>query len=657
MTTIIPSDDTTPREAGLPIEGRVRIMLRHLRSAIVTRRVWLLVAAHLALFSATYWLAFLLRFDFQLPANWQWVFWASLPWVLATKLVWFGVTGQLHGWWRYVTFGDLVALARVCLICFATIAVINMFLIAAPFRVPRSVLILDTILCVGVIGALRSTWRLFRECVWPAMNASGYRSAILVGADEESVFLAHQIQSYGRVPFRVRGLLNTNGALHHSNRLGRIPILGHVSDIARVAAAYGITDVLVTSGRMPGKELRQLMDVCKYQGLQLKIIPRFEDRLGGDRFMPVRNVDIEDLLRRESAELDTPAIRELVAGRTVLVTGAGGSIGSEICRQLIQFGPSSLILLGRGENRIFTIQRELSQVVPATTQLHVTIADVRDEARINQLFELHRPDVVFHAAAHKHVPLMEANVGEAVKNNVLGTKIVADAAHRFAAESFVLVSTDKAVRPTSVMGATKQLAERYVHALSSESTTRFVAVRFGNVLGSTGSVVPVFQEQIKCGGPITITDPEMERFFMTIPEASQLVLQAAAMGRGGEVFLLEMGEPVKIVDLARDLIRLSGLPQDAIEIVFTGVRPGEKLSEELATSLEETLETSHPKLRAVYQAPQALAEVQGEFTELAKHLDQPDVVIYRQLRRLVDFVEDHDGNTFSAPRKTATIPG
>lgn len=634
----IDTNNTVEIESRLPIRPGIWIALRHLKSAMVTRRVWLLAAAHTALFAVAYWAAYQLRWEFNIPETLMSIFWQTLPWIMAIQLAVFAITGQLHGWWRYVTFSDLVALARSCLICFVTIAVVNHFIYAG--MIPRSVLILDATICLVVIGSLRSTWRLFRECVWPAVNSSGYRNALLVGTDDEAVVLAHQIQSYGRVPFRVRGLLRTAGS-NRVGRLGQIPILGHVQDIARVSAAYGITDVLVTAGRLAGKELRDLMDVCKYQGLQLKIVPRFEDRLHGDKFLPVRNVVIEDLLRRESADLDTAAIEELVRGRTILVTGAGGSIGSEICRQLVQFAPKSLVLLGRGENRIFAIHRELSQVVDGDTELHVAIADVRDRVRMQSLFETHRPDVVFHAAAHKHVPLMEANVGESVKNNVLGTKVVADAAHEFGADSFVLVSTDKAVRPTSIMGATKQMAERYIHALSNESATRFVAVRFGNVLGSTGSVVPVFQEQIRRGGPITITDPKMERFFMTIPEASQLVLQAAAMGRGGEVFLLEMGDPVKIVDLARDLIRLSGLPEDGIEITFTGVRPGEKMHEELALEEEQTLETAHPKLRAVYHAPHSLTDVVTDIEELEALSDGSDAIVRQKLREVVRFFDDY----------------
>jgi FlaA1/EpsC-like NDP-sugar epimerase len=327
-------------------------------------------------------------------------------------------------------------------------------------------------------------------------------------------------------------------------------------------------------------------------------------------------------------------IGQLLEGRRVMVTGAGGSIGSEICRQIIAFHPKSLVLLGRGENRIFAIERELRALRTATS-LCPCIADVTNHDRMQQVFRIHRPEVVFHAAAHKHVPLMEDNVSEAIRNNVFGTKCVADLADSHGVSNFVLISTDKAVRPTSVMGATKQIAERYVHTLSQQSATRFMVVRFGNVLGSAGSVVPIFKEQIRAGGPITITDPRMVRFFMTIPEASQLVLQAAAMGTGGEIFVLEMGEPVRIVDLARDMIRLSGLPEQAIEIVFTGVRPGEKLYEELYFEEEQTLDTAHPKLRAARHRDYSLAEVRRSIAQLERVVNEPDDLLRGCLRDIV----------------------
>ena len=376
------------------------------------------------------------------------------------------------------------------------------------------------------------------------------------------------------------------------------------------------------------------MDACREAGLTLKIIPNLEDRLNGDARIPMRSIEINDLLRREPVELDTQAIGRLIEGTTVMVTGAGGSIGSEICRQVLRFNPKVLLLVGRGENRIFEVERELRGQSKSTT-LYARIADVADAPRMRMLFEEFRPDVVFHAAAHKHVPLMETNVGEAIKNNVGGTRCVADLADQFGAKSFVLISTDKAVRPRNVMGASKHIAEQYVLALSEGSATRFSVVRFGNVLGSSGSVVPVFEEQIRHGGPITVTDPRMTRFFMTIPEASQLVLQAASMGRGGEIYVLDMGEPVRVVDLARDMIRLAGLPEDAIEIVFTGTRPGEKLFEELYSDDEESLPTTHPKLRAAYHRPVILSEVRQIIAELNRYVHEPEETIRQRLQAVV----------------------
>jgi FlaA1/EpsC-like NDP-sugar epimerase len=380
--------------------------------------------------------------------------------------------------------------------------------------------------------------------------------------------------------------------------------------------------------------LRSLMEACEEGGLSLRIIRSLEDRLQGDSRVPLRDIEINDLLGRDAVTLDTENIGKLLEGRRVMVTGAGGSIGSEICRQIVKFNPESLTLVGRGENRIFAIERELLALQTGIT-LYPCIADVTNRQRMEQVFAERRPEVVFHAAAHKHVPLMEANVGEAIRNNVFGTRCIASLSDEYGVASFVMVSTDKAVRPTSVMGATKQIAERFVHTLSQESSTRFTVVRFGNVLGSAGSVVPIFQEQIRHGGPITVTDPRMERFFMTIPEASQLVLQAATMGAGGEIFVLEMGEPVKIVDLARDLIRLSGLPEHAIEISFSGIRPGEKLYEELYFDDEQTLPTSHPKLRAAYHRPYSLAEVRQTVGELERLLNEPNDSLRRKLREII----------------------
>ncbi len=377
-----------------------------------------------------------------------------------------------------------------------------------------------------------------------------------------------------------------------------------------------------SSGLLVGSELRRLVDDCAEAGLTLKVIPALEELVTGTYSVQLRDVNINDLLRREPVVLNSDAISTLVAGRTVMVTGAGGSIGSEICRQVLKFRPRKLLLVERAENSLFLVEQEFN-LLRLDTTIIPCIADITDRQRLEQVFRQHRPEIVFHAAAHKHVPMMEYNPGEAIKNNVGGTQQLAEVADEFAVQEFVMISTDKAVNPTSVMGVSKHLAERFVHAFSEVATTKFVVVRFGNVLASNGSVVPIFQEQIRRGGPITVTHPEIERFFMTIPEASQLVLQAAAMGNGGEIFVLDMGQSVKIVALARDLIRLSGLQPDDIEIVFTGLRPGEKLYEELYFEDEERQPTPHPKVFVAYHRPYTLAQVRQSISDLveAVHAD------------------------------------
>ncbi|MEN6457571.1 MAG: nucleoside-diphosphate sugar epimerase/dehydratase [Thermoguttaceae bacterium] len=595
-------------------------------------RSWALAVMHVAVFAAAYFAAFLIRFEFSLSTQNSDLFFRSLGRVAGIQLAIFLLLGHLHGWWRYVTFADLTALLRASTISVCAVATVNFFFPLSE-QIPRSVLVLDWLLMIGMLGALRASWRMFREVFRPMLNGKDCRWALLVGTDLSNGILAHQIQSYGDLPYRLRGLLATNGT-STSSHMGQIPILGRLEDVEDIASAYRVTDVLVVAGTLQGPRMRGLMDACQRSNLNLRIIRSFADRLEGDSRVPIRNIEINDLLGRDPVQLDMENIGRLLKGRRVMVTGAGGSIGSEICRQIIAFAPQSLVLVGRGENRIFHIEREL-RALQTTTTLYPCIGDVTKQDRMEQIFEAHRPEVVFHAAAHKHVPLMEANVGEAIRNNVLGTKCVADLADRYGVQSFVLISTDKAVHPTSVMGATKHIAERYVHTLSQESATRFTVVRFGNVLGSAGSVVPIFQEQVRRGGPITVTDPRMTRFFMTIPEASQLVLQAATMAAGGEIFVLEMGEPVRIVDLARDIIRLSGLPEHAIEITFTGIRPGEKLYEELYFDDEQTLPTSHPKLRAAYHRPYSLAEVRHAIAQLERVVNSPEELLRRKLREIV----------------------
>lgn len=478
---------------------------------------------------------------------------------------------------------------------------------------------------------------------------------MLIGAGQCGVLMAKELTSRPDLGLLPVGFLDDDTTKHRTVVNG-VPVLGSIADLPQQCQERGARQVLVTIASASGKKIREIVEVCDRAGLPVKIIPGlYELADAAVSVSRIRDVAIEDLLGRDAVELDLASIREIVRGRVVLVTGAGGSIGSELCRQILPFEPEALLLVEQAENALFQIHRELLQR-EARTQLIPLIADVTDELRVDAIFAQHRPALVLHAAAHKHVPMMEWNPGEALKNNVIGTATVAEVAHRHHAERFVLISTDKAVNPTSVMGASKRVAEMYVQALAAKSDTRYATVRFGNVLGSAGSVVPIFREQIEKGGPVTVTDPEMRRYFMTIPEACQLVLQASALGEGGEVFVLDMGEPVKIVDLARDLIRLSGLREgEDIEIQFTGMRPGEKLFEEIATDAEKADATAHPKIfvgRVRRPEHEVVTRWLPEIRELTKHSDARAAVGF--LRRTVpEMIREDDA---PAPVPTLTPP-
>jgi FlaA1/EpsC-like NDP-sugar epimerase len=464
---------------------------------------------------------------------------------------------------------------------------------------------------------------------------SAQRRALVVGTNCATVGLARLVQAHPGLPYRVVGFLDPD-VTHPDSRTDGLPVLGGPDDLDRLARAGRVEDVLVVEGSLSGTRLRGLVETCRQRNVRVRMIPSMTVLLDGPPGGPPpgRDVEIEDLLRREPIPLDAAAIGSVIAARSVLVTGAGGSIGGEICRQILRFKPRSLVLVERAEHNLFLIEREL-RGLDAAAPLWPCIADVRDRGRVGRLLARHRPEVIFHAAAYKHVPMMEANCAEAIKNNVFGTKRLAELAHRHGVGRFVMISTDKAVRPSSIMGVTKLVAEQYVQALARRSSTRFVVVRFGNVLGSSGSVVPLFQEQIRRGGPVTVTHPHMRRYVMTIPEASQLVLQAAAMAGGGEVFVPDMGEPVKILDLAHDLIRLAGRAAEDVEIVFTGVRPGEKLQEELHGEEEHLLPSAHPKLFVASPRGRPLRGVLRTLAGLRKIAREPDDVIPALVAELV----------------------
>ena len=465
------------------------------------------------------------------------------------------------------------------------------------------------------------------------MNKPKYRQiqrkknkVLIVGAGDAGAMLLREIERYHIANRQVVGFIDDD-----KNKTGKIllgvKVLGTRNELVKIASEKGIDEIIIAMPSVKGKEIKAIINICKETNCKLTILPGLYEIIEGKvSISQLRPVDIEDLLGRDPVKLDTTAVKEYLAGKIVLITGAGGSIGSEIVRQVAKMQPKKLLLLGKGENSIYEITQELKINCPEVKTVPI-IADIRDKERIKAIMDYFKPQVVFHAAAHKHVPLMEYQPAEAVRNNILGTKVVADEAAAHNVETFVMISTDKAVNPTSVMGCTKRVAEMYVQSMNKNSGTRFVAVRFGNVLGSRGSVIPLFKKQIAKGGPVTVTHPDMKRYFMTIPEASQLVLQAGAMAKGGEVFVLDMGEPVRIYDLAKDLITLSGLiPDKDIEIKITGLRPGEKLFEELLSAEDGTEKTTHKKIFTARIKEIDKAGLDKEISKILEITDGEEVV-------------------------------
>jgi FlaA1/EpsC-like NDP-sugar epimerase len=558
------------------------------------------IALDIGVMSLAYWVAWLFRFEFTIPTVAVDVALLTWPCVIAIQYGAIQVFAVPRMAWRYISIRDAQRVLVSTTVATALLVGLRLLQLLphADSLIPLGVLAMDFVLAfLGLVG-VRATWRVRSELRDRKRRsvAGDLHRVLLIGAGEAGVMVAKELVARPDLHLQPVGFLDDD-SMKVRTYISGLPVLGTTQDAAEIANRFNIKRALITIANAPGQEIRRITELCRDAGLQTQIIPGIYEIVGGTvNLSRVREVAIEDLLGREPVKLDEDVVSASLRSRVVMVTGAGGSIGSELCRQICRFGPEKLVLLERFENALFEIHRELTAAFPHLA-IEPRIADVCDIHRLSHIFEQSRPEIVFHAAAHKHVPMMEWNPGEAVKNNVGGTRVVATLADRYNVERFVLVSTDKAVNPTSVMGATKRVAEIYLQAFSQRSQTRFVTVRFGNVLGSAGSVIPIFRQQIAKGGPVMVTHPEMRRYFMTIPEASQLVMQAGAMGQGGEIYILDMGEPVKIVDLARDLVTLSGLrPGEDIEIKFTGIRPGEKLFEELSTAAEHADKTKHPKV-------------------------------------------------------------
>jgi len=594
--------------------------------------------ADVAILCAAFFVAYLPAVNVQLGEFYVDVVMRQLPFVVLVQFSSLFLVGAYSILWRYVSIEDLKVFLKGAVISGAILTAFRFLLIFSDFnlwQVPVSVIVIDTVLAFGGLLGLRVLRRFFYEFgeknkVFTGKHRPKRNAALLVGAGRMGATLVKELSGRRDAELEIRGLVDDDPRKRGGSVSG-YKILGTTNDIPRLVDELNIKQIVIALDAARGMEIRRIMDICSAIPVRARIVPSLNEiATGRVSVSRLRDVQIEDLLGREPVKLDDKNLHDFLTGRTVMVTGAGGSIGSELVRQIINYRPKCLLLVERAEFFLFQIGRELSEI--EGVEFVSLIADVGDEPRMREIFETYRPEVIFHAAAHKHVPLMEVNATEAVKNNVLATRCVATLAGKYGTRDFVLISTDKAVNPTSVMGASKRIAEIVVQALNQQFKTNYVAVRFGNVLGSAGSVVPIFREQILKGEAITVTDKEMTRYFMTIPEASQLVLQAGALGTGGEIFILDMGEPVKIVNLAEDMIRLSGLtPYEDIDIVFTGMRKGEKLFEELEITGENLDRTNHPKIFIGKIAKYTNDEVESIVDRFRAAVEQSDETQIRQL--------------------------
>ncbi len=646
-------DSTTKKKSKDSILGG---KLTWLESFALRHRLLVNVVLHVFLFAFALMLAYLVRIDSGVPGGgkqeWfvrQYMWW--LPFFVVVKVIIFWRMKLFRGGWQYASIRDVAniviaswifVLVSYLLYCLSYYLPVSRGTYPIPYvgeyfaRWSHGVLVLDFLAMVFLVCSARLGFRIYREELRPT-SSEGAKRVLIVGAGNAAETIIREIYRMRVERYRVVGLVDDDPAKKNM-MIHDVPVLGQTKDIRRICEEEEIEEIIIAMPSVSQKQLQRVIDLCSGTKLKFHSLPSVGDLIDGRvTVSQIRPVDINDLLGRKAVKLDDEAVKNFISDRRVLVTGAGGSIGSEMCRQICRYGPQRLILVEQAENPLFDIENELNESFP-DIPIEACICDIYDRARVMDVWNGYRPEVVIHAAAHKHVPLMEKNPSEAIKNNVLGSKNAADASCRHGAREFVTISTDKAVNPSSIMGASKRVAEMYTQALNgrSDCRTQFKAVRFGNVLGSAGSVVPTFRRQIAAGGPVRVTHPEMRRYFMTIPEASQLVLQAAATGTGGQIYLLDMGEPVKIVDLAKQMITLSGFRVgEDIDIVFTGVRPGEKLFEELRTRGEDNEPTVHPKVLVWKHRSEDFERIQravGDLAELHHTNDREKIIsVFRRI--------------------------
>jgi FlaA1/EpsC-like NDP-sugar epimerase len=595
------------------------------------KRISMLILIDMIIIWLSIYCSYLFRFDGIIPSPYQrqWMYYGLISvFVCITILYSMKLYNRI---WQYASVGEMIAIAKAVVIGSVFSYIIS--LVFFDSRVPISIFIHVVESMLLLIGGSRFAWRIVRD-KYVNKSSSEYK-AIIVGAGDCGALIVKELRNHSQLLINPIGFIDDNPNKQNMQILG-LNVLGNQSDIPDIVQKHKVSEIIIAIPSASKLEISNIIHISKATGAKLKIIPRINDLIEGKVSLNlIRDVEVEDLLGRDQVEIQLELVADYIHDKVVLVTGAGGSIGSELCRQIAPFLPSKLLLLGHGENSIYQIHKELTTSYP---NLHTEsiIADVQDRKRMMKIFEQYRPELVFHAAAHKHVPLMEMNPSEAIKNNVFGTKNVAECADLYGTDRFVLISSDKAVNPTSIMGATKRIAEKFIQNLDKQSKTIFSAVRFGNVLGSSGSVIPLFKEQIARGGPVTVTDPEMIRYFMTIPEASRLVIQSGAFAKGGEIFILDMGQPVRIVDLAADLIRLSGYePNEDIEIQYTGIRQGEKLFEELLTNEEGLTSTKHDRIFIGLPTDMDRVKLDFELRKLEKAIGEDQVSIRNILQRIV----------------------
>jgi len=604
-------------------------------------------------------LAYYLRFEGVIPSNILASFFSLIPLILISRTAAYFYFGFYTRFWKYSSLEDLIQILKA-VVTGTLLILFTSFLYNRSLLIPRSVIIIDMTLLIMILGGSRVAWRMYRErFLQPNTVNEGHRLPVLIlGAGDTGAHLLRYIQRFAS-QYKVCGFLDDDPK-KLNNSLSGVRVLGDRQSIPDLASGLEIKEILIATNTISPESLGDIIDICTRCGVKYKIVASITDLNTKEvHISKIKNIAIQDLLSRDQVSLDLASIKSLIRGKRVLVTGAGGSIGSELCRQILEYNPSTLVMVDRCENYLYELETSLSPG-HSKTSFSFIFSSITNKGKLEAIFSKHQPQLVFHAAAHKHVPLMEDNPDEAVINNIIGTRIVAEASEKYGVEKFILVSTDKVVRPSSVMGMTKRVAEKFIQHIGRNSKTRFMIVRFGNVLGSNGSVVPLFKQQISEGRAVTVTHPEMARYFMLIPEAAQLIMQAAAIGEGGNIFLLEMGEPVKIVDLARKMIQLAGyVPDQDIEIKFTGIRPGEKLKEELINPDETAVPTFHKKINILKTKAPEVPDFEARLDALyriAKNGNHDETIKTLWSLGAVDEQEANGMNSKSWDLKKPSIP-